>query len=98
MSNETAHLINIETIASLARIELTEEEKTRFTGELEKILAHFDKLKTVDVSGIEPMAHPFPVYNVWEDDEIKTPFTPEVALMNAPRARDHQVVVPQVIE
>lgn len=98
MSNKTSQSIDIDAISNLARIDLTEEEKKRFTEELEKILSHFEKLNSIDVTNIEPMAHPFPVYNVWEDDEPATPFTPDVALQNAPKAKNDQVCVPQVVE
>jgi len=44
------------------------------------------------------MAHPFPVFNVLGEDEPSETFTPEVALANAPKQRDNQLVVPKVVD
>lgn len=96
MPEETS--IDIDYVAKLARIELSEEERDRFSVQLADILTYFEKLKAVDVSGIEPSAHAFPVYNVWGEDVVETGFSPEQALLNAPAQRDDQVVVPKVVE
>ncbi len=90
--------IDIDYVATLARIELSEEEKSRFSAQLADILTYFERLKAVDVSGIEPSAHAFPVYNVWQEDVVETGFTQEQALLNAPARRDGQIVVPKVVE
>jgi aspartyl-tRNA(Asn)/glutamyl-tRNA(Gln) amidotransferase subunit C len=47
---------------------------------------------------VEPTAHAFPRYNVWDADEPKPGFSAEEALKNAPQSRQDQVVVPKVIE
>ena len=90
--------IDIDYVATLARIELSEEEKSRFSAQLVDILDYFERLKAVDVSGIEPSAHAFPVYNVWQEDAVEPGFSPEQALLNAPARRDGQIVVPKVVE
>lgn len=90
--------IDIDYVANLARIDLTDEEKEKFSAQLGDVLAYFDKLKAVDVSGIEPTAHAFPLYNVWAEDVAAPGFTAEEALRNAPQTRDSQVVVPKVVE
>ncbi len=90
--------IDIDYVARLARIELTEEEKQTFTTQLENILAHADKLNQVDVSGVEPMAHAFALENVLDDDEPGPALSAEQALRNAPAQRDNQIVVPKVVE
>jgi aspartyl-tRNA(Asn)/glutamyl-tRNA(Gln) amidotransferase subunit C len=95
--SETAH-IDIDYIAKLSRLTLTEEEKKLFSSQLEDILGHFAKLNEIDVSGEEPMAHPFPVYNVLGEDTPGSVFTPEEALANAPKKRDQQLVVPKVVD
>ena len=78
--------------------ELSDKEKETYAAQLGDILGFFRKLDSVDITGIEPMAHAFPVSNVWDDDEVREPFTPERALMNAPAVRDNQIVVPKVVE
>ncbi|WP_269523812.1 Asp-tRNA(Asn)/Glu-tRNA(Gln) amidotransferase subunit GatC [Coraliomargarita parva] len=96
--SETPH-IDIDYVANLARIELTDEEKARLGQQLDDILGYFDKLNAVDVSGVEPMAHAHPVFNVWrEGDEPGPTYSPEVLTKMAPESRDNQVVVPKVVE
>jgi len=90
--------IDIDYVANLARLELTADEKAKFSGQLEDILKYFDKLNTIDVSGEEPMAHPFPVFNVLGEDEPSATLSQEDALANAPKQRNQQLVVPKVVE
>jgi aspartyl-tRNA(Asn)/glutamyl-tRNA(Gln) amidotransferase subunit C len=92
------HVIDIDYVANLARIALTDEEKELFSSQLDDVLTYIEKLNTVDVSGVEPMAHAFPLTNVWGEDETVEPFSAEVALTNAPAARQNMVVVPKVVE
>lgn len=95
---ESEH-IDIDYVANLARIELTDEEKIRLGSQLDDILGYFEKLKAVDVEGVEPMAHAHPVVNVWrENDQPGPTFDPEVLIRMAPESRDNQVVVPKVVE
>ena len=90
--------IDIDYVAALARIELTDEERQQFSAQLVDILNYFERIKAVDVSGIEPTAHAFPLYNVWGEDCAEPGFSPEEALLNAPELRDNQIVVPKVVE
>ena len=50
------------------------------------------------MEGVEPTAHAFPRFNVWDEDEPKEGLPSEKALMNAPKSRNEQVVVPKVVE
>jgi aspartyl-tRNA(Asn)/glutamyl-tRNA(Gln) amidotransferase subunit C len=95
--SETTH-IDIDYVAKLSRLTLTDEEKKLFASQLEDILQHFEKLKEIDVDDEEPMAHPFPVFNVLGEDEASPTLTPEEALANAPKQRDQQLVVPKVVD
>ena len=90
--------IDIDYVATLARIELTDEEREQFSAQLVDILNYFERIKAVDVSGIEPTAHAFPLYNVWGEDKAEPGFSLEEALLNAPEHRDNQIVVPKVVE
>jgi aspartyl-tRNA(Asn)/glutamyl-tRNA(Gln) amidotransferase subunit C len=90
--------IDIDYVANLARIALTDEEKARFSQQLGDVLKYIEKLNTVDVSGVEPTAHAFPVTNVWAEDKAEAGFPVEVALKNAPAARENMFVVPKVVE
>ena len=95
--SETTH-IDIDYVANLSRLTLTDEEKKLYASQLEDILAHFEKLNEIDVENEEPMAHPFPVYNVLGEDKPSPTLTPEEALANAPKQRDQQLVVPKVVD
>ncbi len=90
--------LDVDYVANLARIELTDEEKKKFSSQLGDVLEYFDKLNKVDVEGVEPTAHAFPRHNVWDEDQPRTGFSAEEALINAPHKRQDQVVVPKVIE
>jgi aspartyl-tRNA(Asn)/glutamyl-tRNA(Gln) amidotransferase subunit C len=90
--------IDIDHLAKLARIALSDAEKTRLTGELGVILDYFKKLETADVAGVEPSAHAFPVFNVLRED-APGPVLDTAALAGiAPAFRDDQVVVPRVVD
>ncbi len=89
---------NIEYVANLARLALTEAERRQFSRQLGDILHYVEKLKQVDVAGVEPMAHASPVFNVWQADVARPGLPVGAALRNAPAQRDDQVVVPRVVE
>ncbi|MBL9214855.1 MAG: Asp-tRNA(Asn)/Glu-tRNA(Gln) amidotransferase subunit GatC [Opitutaceae bacterium] len=90
--------LNIDYVANLARLALTAAEKEKFARQLGDILQYVEKLKQVDVTGVEPMAHASPVYNVWEADAARAGLPVEEALRNAPAQRQHMIVVPKVVE
>lgn len=90
--------LDVDYVAHLARIELTDAEKEKFRSQFGDILRYFDKLNAVEVEGVEPTAHAFPRENVWDEDVARPGFTAEEALSNAPSTRKDQVVVPRVIE
>lgn len=90
--------LDLDYVANLARLALTEAEKARFAEQLGDILHYVDKLKQVDVTGVEPMAHASPVFNIWEPDVPRPGLPVEAALRNAPAQRQHMIVVPKVVE
>ena len=90
--------LNIDYLANLARLALTGAEKEKFSRQLGDILQYVDKLKQVDVAGVEPMAHASPVFNVWQEDAARPGLPVAEALRNAPAQRQHMIVVPKVVE
>lgn len=90
--------IDIKHLKMLARLDLTEEEEIKFARQLGSILEYFHQLERVDVTGIEPTSHAYPQENVWQEDVAVPGFTPEEALMNAPKKRANEFVVPRVVE
>ena len=71
-------------VARLARLELTEEEVERFQDQLNAILQAVGKVAELDLSAVEPTAHPLDLVNVWRADEPRPSLTVEDALANAP--------------
>jgi len=90
--------MDIDYVSNLARIDLTKEEKIKFNAQLGNVLSYFEKLQEVDTQNVEPTAHAFSRYNIWDDDITKKPFSQEEVLKNAPDSRSQQIVVPKVIE
>jgi aspartyl-tRNA(Asn)/glutamyl-tRNA(Gln) amidotransferase subunit C len=89
---------DVKYVAHLARLNLTPEEETKLGAQLGHILGYIEKLNEVDVSGVEPTAHAFPIVNVWRADEIKPGLTNEEALQNAPAKANGLFVVPKIVE
>ncbi|MGD0112123.1 MAG: Asp-tRNA(Asn)/Glu-tRNA(Gln) amidotransferase subunit GatC [Armatimonadota bacterium] len=88
----------VEHVALLARLELTEEERERFTSQLNSILEHFEQLRGIDTAGVPPMSHAIAMANVLREDEPTPSLSPEDALRNAPDRSDDCFRVPRVIE
>lgn len=89
---------NVDYLAQLARLALTPEEKARFAAQLGDVLHHIERLAEVDVSGVEPTAHAFPIENVWDADVPRAGLSTADALRNAPAQREQMISVPKVIE
>lgn len=90
--------IDIDYTAKLARINLTDAEKEKLSDQLDSIIGYVEKLEELDTEGVDPTAHPHPVYNVWQEDEVKDGLSTEEALKNAPAQRENMVVVPKVVD
>jgi aspartyl-tRNA(Asn)/glutamyl-tRNA(Gln) amidotransferase subunit C len=89
---------DVEHVARLARLHLSEEEAERMRAQLDAILAYIDKLRTLDVEGVEPTSHAVPLVNVMRDDEIVAPLPQDVTLANAPDRSGEMFRVPRIIE
>ncbi|MFL5931474.1 MAG: Asp-tRNA(Asn)/Glu-tRNA(Gln) amidotransferase subunit GatC [Gaiellaceae bacterium] len=71
-------------VARLARLELTDEEVDRFTDQLSAIVEAVNRVSELDLSDVEPTAHPLDLVNVWSDDEPRPSLPVDAALANAP--------------
>ena len=71
-------------LGSLARIELSDEEITRLTGQLDAIVDNIAKVSEVATADVVATSHPIPLANVFRDDVVGEPLTIEQALQNAP--------------
>jgi aspartyl-tRNA(Asn)/glutamyl-tRNA(Gln) amidotransferase subunit C len=90
--------LDVAYVARLARINLTEEEAKVFQKQLDDVLKYVEKLRQLDVTGIDTAAHALPITNVFRDDAPRDWFTAEQALTNAPRQANGLFVVPKVVE
>jgi aspartyl-tRNA(Asn)/glutamyl-tRNA(Gln) amidotransferase subunit C len=91
-------LKEVEHVARLARLELRPEEKERMRGELDGILAYIDKLRAVNIDGVEPTSHAVPLTNVMRDDEPRPSLPRDEMLANAPDPHGDFFRVPKIIE
>ncbi len=90
--------ISIEHLSRLARLALTEEEKSRYESQLDNILRYVEKLNELDTAGIEPTSHVIAISNVMREDRVRPSLNREAALMNAPDKTDAFYRVPKIIE
>ncbi len=85
-------------VAHLARLKLCPEEERQISDQMGDILGYIEKLKEVDVSGVEPTAHPFPLVNVTRPDVSRPSLPHEDALRNAPQKAGGLFTVPKIVE
>ena len=90
--------IDVKYVAHLARLALTPDEEQKMAAQLGEVLGYIEKLKEVDVTGVEPTAHAFPLSNVTRPDEIRPSMSHEVALRNAPAQANGLFIVPKIVE
>jgi len=90
--------IDVKYVAHLARLALSPEEERKIGAQLSHILGYIEKLKEVDVSGVEPTAHPFPLINVTRPDETRPSLDQADALRNAPAQANGLFIVPKIVE
>lgn len=87
----------VEHVAMLARLELTETEIAEYTQQLDSILAYAEILERLDTSAIEPTAHVMEITNVMREDIVQPSMSQEEVLKNAPDAEDGFFKVPKIV-
>ena len=88
----------VEHVAKLARLEVSEDEKAMFARQLSAILTYMDQLKEADTEAVEPTATVLPTENVFREDAVKPSLTQEKALANAPDQTEGFFRVPKILE
>jgi aspartyl-tRNA(Asn)/glutamyl-tRNA(Gln) amidotransferase subunit C len=88
----------VEHVAKLARLALTDQERERLTDQLSNILTYVEKLNELETKGIEPTSHVLDISNVMRDDVPRDSLTQERALANAPEMAAGHYKVPKIIE
>ena len=89
---------DVEHVARLTRLALTEAELERMREQLNSILAHLDTLRAVDTEGVEPTSHAVDVVNVMREDYVEPSFPQDAMLANAPDGSGQFFRVPRIIE
>ena len=88
----------IEYVGILAKLELNDQEKEEAKKDMERMLDYIDQLNELDTTGIEPMSHIFPVYNVFREDVVTNGDDRNNMLKNAPAEKDGTYKVPRTVE
>ena len=89
---------NIDYVAQLARIELSEEEKARIGSQLEQVLDYVNQLSRLNVEGVRQMSHAAPLTNVTRPDVIRPSLPHDLALKNAPAVINGLIRTPKIVE
>jgi len=87
----------VEKVALLGRLLLSEDELNQMTRQLGDILGYIDLLSELDTEQVEPMAHALDVSNAFRDDQVRPSLDRELALANAPNRDDECYRVPAVL-
>ncbi len=87
---------DVEHVARLARLELTDSEKETFTHQLGDVLLHVEKMNEVDTEGVEPMNHPIDFSNVMREDKKIYENTRDELMQNAPDVEGEFFKVPKI--
>ena len=84
-------------VAKLAKLALSDDELDEFTDQLSAVLDHAADVEALDVAGVAPTAHPFPLANVLRDDVLAPTLDRDEVLAQAPSAQDGMFRVPPVL-
>ncbi|MGB3210781.1 MAG: Asp-tRNA(Asn)/Glu-tRNA(Gln) amidotransferase subunit GatC [Desulforhopalus sp.] len=87
----------VEHVAHLARLTLTEDELEKMTGQLDNILSYVDKLDELDTSQVQPTSHVFSVSNAFREDVEKESLPQAEAVKNGPQQDGEMFQVPRII-
>ena len=89
---------DIESVAYLSRLELSEEEKDKLTGHINRLLENFGELAKLDTDDVEPTSHTIPVFNVFRKDEVRPSLSAAEVVSNGPQVAENCFVVPRIVE
>ncbi|MFC1559974.1 Asp-tRNA(Asn)/Glu-tRNA(Gln) amidotransferase subunit GatC [Candidatus Margulisiibacteriota bacterium] len=89
---------DVDHVAKLARLGLTEVEKDLFAGQLSKILEHAETINKLDTEKVPPTSHALPMKNVLREDKVKGCEDVKSIISNAPEEEDNMFSVPRILE
>ena len=87
---------DVEHVAKLARLELNDAEKEKFTKQLGDVLKYVEQMNEVDTTNVKPMAHAFDIVNVMREDKVISEITRDELLKNAPEEENGFFKVPKI--
>lgn len=90
--------IDVAYVAELARLDLTDAEKSVFQPQLENIVKYVEKIASVDVTDVPPTMHGREIVNAFREDVVRPPLDREVALANAPARTGDEFMLPKIVE
>ena len=88
----------VEKVALLGRLRLSEAELEKFTGQINQIVGYVELLQELDTEDVEPMAHPLPIQNVFREDQVRESIGTDAALRVAPKRDESFYLVPRVLD
>ena len=88
----------VQNVAKLARLELTENELDQFTGQLSAILQYVEKMNELQTGDVEPLAHCLPINNVFREDHVRESLGTDRTLANAPVRDGEFFKVPKILD
>ena len=89
---------DLDMVALLSRLEVAEQDKEKYLGQLDAFLQYVDNLAALPTNDVEPLAHVLPIYNVFREDEVRPSLDRTLALSNAPLQEDGYFKVPKILE
>ena len=96
--SEELRRADVEHVATLARLDLTDDELDRLTRELASIIEHVEELAARDLRDVAPTAHPLPLVNVVREDVVRPCLDRAEVLAAAPAVEDHRFRVPRILD
>lgn len=88
---------DVEHVAHLARLTLSDDELDTMTGQLDNILSYVEKLNELDTDSVKPTSHVFSISNAFREDAVKESLTQEQAVENGPQQNGEMFQVPRII-
>lgn len=89
---------DLERVAHLARLTLSDEERALFGKQLSSIVGYVEKIAELDTTGIEPSLYGQPVSNIFREDNPRTSLPTDVVMQNAPARIGDEIKMPRVVE
>lgn len=88
----------VQHVARLARVGLTDEDVARFSHQLSDVLDYFERLSRVDTEDVPPTSHTLPLHNIMREDEPQPAFDVDTILANTPEVEDNRIRVRAILD